>query len=118
MDNVNSDQIAHFIWGEALKYDYSDQVKVYFGQWKGEIVFVIEFGYSAYEASDDNLEARTEAVAIKFIIQSNVNGSNTVGSFTIASFFESLQNFFDSSRKQILTEIFLFITKLYVMCTH
>ena len=30
---------------EAVKYHYSDQDKVDFGQWKKDILFVIEFGY-------------------------------------------------------------------------
>ena len=37
---------------EAIKYNYFDLVKVDFGQWKKEILFVIEFGYPACEASD------------------------------------------------------------------
>ena len=32
---------------------------------------MIEFSYSTYEASDDNLDARTEVAPIKFILYKN-----------------------------------------------
>ena len=44
-------------------------------------------------------------------IQYNLNGSNTDGSFTVddsKSFFQSLQNSSNSSRKQIFRDFFLF----------
>ena len=57
----------------------------------------------------------------QFYLQSNLNSSNTDGSFTMAnsnSFFESLRNSSDSLRKQIFTDFSYYIMKLYVVCTH
>ena len=54
------------------------------------------------------------------MLQSNLNSSNTDGSFTMANpntFFESVRNSADSSRKQI-RKFSYFIKKLYVVCTH
>ena len=51
------------------------------------------------------------ALPLKYILQSNLNSSNTDGAFSMAnssSFFESLRNSSDSSRKQIFQEIFVF----------
>ena len=45
------------------------------------------------------------------ILQYNLTGSNTDGSFTVDdsnSFFQSLQNSSNSSRKQISNDLFLF----------
>ena len=53
-------------------------------------------------------------------VQSNLDGSNTDDSFTMAnsnSFFESLRNSCDSSRKQIFKEIFLFYCEI-VFCVY
>ena len=53
-------------------------------------------------------------------IQSNLAGSNTDGSFTMAnsnSFFESLRNSFDELRKKIFKEIFLFYREI-VCCVY
>ena len=53
-------------------------------------------------------------------IQSNLNSSNTDGSFTMAnsnSFFEFLQNPSASSRKQIVREIFLLYHEI-VCCVY
>ena len=53
-------------------------------------------------------------------VQSNFNGSNTDGSFFHGFFeliFESLRNFSDSSRKQILREFFLFYFEI-VCCVY
>ena len=54
-------------------------------------------------------------------IQYNLNGSNPDGSFTVDdsnSFFQSLQNPSNSSRKQIFRDFSYFIMELYVVCTH
>ena len=52
-------------------------------------------------------------------LQSNLDGSNTDGSFTMANsnVFESLRNSSDSSRKQIFKEIFLFYREI-VCCVY
>ena len=44
------------------------------------------------------------------LVQYNLNGSNTDGSFTVddSNFFQSLQNSSNSSRKQIFRDFFLF----------
>ena len=50
-------------------------------------------------------------VSFKYLIQYNLNGSNTDGSFIVDesnSFFQSLQNPSNSSRKQIFNDFFLF----------
>ena len=51
-----------------------------------------------------------------------LQGSNPDGSFTVDdsnSFFQSLQNSSNSSRKQIFRDFFsYFIMELYVVCTH
>ena len=55
-------------------------------------------------------------------IQYNLNGSNPDGSFTLDdsnSFFQSLQNPSNSSRKQLFSFFSpYFIMELYVVCTH
>ena len=54
-------------------------------------------------------------------IQYNLNASNTNGSFTVddSNSFQSLQNSYNSSRKQIFWDFFsYFIMELYVVCTH
>ena len=55
-------------------------------------------------------------------IQYNLNGSNPDGLFTLDdsnSFFQSLQNPSNSSRKQIFRNLFsYFIMEWYVVCTH
>ena len=57
----------------------------------------------------------------KHNIQSNLDISNSDGSFTMAnlkSFFEALRSFSDSSRKQIFREIFLFYLEIVCcMCS-
>ena len=65
---------------------------------------------------------RTTQKAIFYIyIQYNLNASNPDGSFTLDdsnSFFHSLQNLSNSSRKQIFRDFFYFIMEMYVVCTH
>ena len=43
---------------EAVKYHYFEQVKVDFGLWKKEILFVIEFGWPT---CDDNLHVQIQS---------------------------------------------------------
>ena len=53
-------------------------------------------------------------------LQSNLYGSNTDGSFTMANsntFFESLRNSSENSRKQIFKELFLFYHEI-VCCVY
>ena len=54
-------------------------------------------------------------------IQSNRNGSNTDGSFTMAnsnSFLNPYEILPIAHNTQILREIFLFYHEIYVLCTH
>ena len=54
------------------------------------------------------------------VIQYNLNGSNTDGLFTVVnlnSFFQSLHNSSNSSRKQILNDFFLFYHEI-VCCVY
>ena len=58
--------------------------------------------------------------AYKLHVQSNLNSSNVDGSFTMAnsnSFFETLWNSSDSSRKHIFIEIFLLYYEI-VCCVY
>ena len=60
---------------------------------------------------DSDQTAPKSSLIDLFILQYNLNGSNTDASFTVDdlnSFFQSLQNSSNSSRKQIFNIFFLF----------
>ena len=57
----------------------------------------------------------------QYILQSNLNSSNTNGSFNMAnsnSFLSPYEIFPLAQEKQIFREISYFIMKLFVVCTH
>ena len=56
---------------------------------------------------------------VAFLVQYNLNGSNPDGSFTVDdsnSFFQSLQNPSNSSRKQIFRDFFLILSWNCLLC--